>query len=153
MLLLPPMVNLLRRLPSHGSNEILADIEAEDVELSNNDDDLAVDVDEGILDEDPEALDSDDEQTGENVELGIETAEAESKQVCAALANAGHSGFLQHRCTSCLYTLFYQATSRCGYSKLRQPGIVSLSYQLMWLRLLLRSQVYVMSLIVGGLKK
>lgn len=55
-----------------------ADVEAEDVDLGNNDDGLAFDVDEEIADEDPEALDSDDAESIDE-ELGIDTDESESE--------------------------------------------------------------------------
>jgi hypothetical protein len=76
------MVNQVQCLPLNCSNEILADVEAEDVELGNNEDDLAFDIDDGVADEDPEALDSDGEQSSENGELGIDMDETESKQIC-----------------------------------------------------------------------
>jgi hypothetical protein len=77
----PHMVNILSSLPYNNRlNAFLADVEAEDVELGNNENDLAFDVDEGMVDEDPDALDSDDERAGEDEELGIDIYETESKQ-------------------------------------------------------------------------
>jgi hypothetical protein len=65
------------------SNEFVADVEAEDVELGNSESDLAFDVDEGMADEDSDALDSDDERPGENEALGIDVDKTESKQLSA----------------------------------------------------------------------
>jgi hypothetical protein len=73
------MVNTLYYLSYNRLNEFLADVEAEDVELGNNENDLAFDVDEGMVDEDPDALDSDNERADEDEELGIDIYETESK--------------------------------------------------------------------------
>ena len=47
---------------------LMAEREAEDVELGQ-DDDLAADVDDGDAESDPEALDSDDDEAGLNLEI------------------------------------------------------------------------------------
>lgn len=60
-------------------SDILADIEAEDIDLGNDEVDVAFDVDGDMVNEDPEALDSDDEQLRDNEGLGIEMDETESK--------------------------------------------------------------------------
>jgi len=77
------MVNLLHCPSLNRLNRFPADVEAEDVELGNNENDLAFDVDEGMDDEDSGALDSDDERLSEDEELGIDVYETESKQMLA----------------------------------------------------------------------
>jgi ATP-dependent RNA helicase DHX37/DHR1 len=62
---------------SHFTDPVLADIEAEDVDLGGQDD-LAFDVDDNMADGDSEALDSDDERDMDDA-LGLDEDEIDCK--------------------------------------------------------------------------
>jgi hypothetical protein len=122
------MVNTLYYLSYNRLNEFLADVEAEDVELGNNENDLAFDVDEGMVDEDPDALDSDNERADEDEELGIDIYETESKpkQILVIGSHVGCSNiYIQVLCISCLCTPFCPAINKCEYFKHLQLDTVS----------------------------
>lgn len=66
---------------SQTHNVLTADVEAEDIELGINEQELALDVDGEHMDEDPEGLDSDDDDDV-NAELGIDAEECDGKSSC-----------------------------------------------------------------------
>jgi hypothetical protein len=78
-------------------NVLIADVEAEDIELGINEQELALDVDGDHPDEDPEGLDSDDDDV--NAELGIDAEECDGKSSdVSILDELKHNGSSPNAC-------------------------------------------------------
>lgn len=98
---------------------LLADVEAEDVDLGGaHIEDLALDVDGDMdQDHDPEALDSDaDEDDLLNQELGIEDDETDGQFFFDHPSRSLVELCPQFQCMSCRCTLCYQVKNKCSSS-------------------------------------